>query len=403
CGTAPTLVGEVTLDIPRATRLLGAPIPENEIDRILGGLGLKKTGGEAGATSLWQVPSFRMDLQRHVDLVEEIARVYGIDNIPATHGALFSEASAADQSYDFTFKLKSQLAALGFYEAGTIKLISQAQLPDVVGCSPEPSTPFPLKNPLSDDHTIMRPSMIPALISVAERNVRMGADSLRFFETGTLFQRGADGQAVESQAIALFLSGSAAPASWHGMDNPCFDIYHLRGVLEAIVSRGLRLEPGEHPTLVLAARVFANDVQVGWAGQLAPARGREMGVASPVLVAELDLHLLEAHSLLRSTQFAELPKFPGSSRDIAMFVPASLPNGELQKFFSSLTEPLLESFQVFDVFVASAQSTDDSARKSIAYSLTYRDESRTLQATEIDEAHGRVLDALKQALPVEIR
>ncbi|MDA0813521.1 MAG: hypothetical protein O3C21_14170 [Verrucomicrobia bacterium] len=187
------------------------------------------------------------------------------------------------------------------------------------------------------------------------------------------------------------------------METPRFDIYHLRGILETLIPRGLRLELGEHPTLILAARVFADDVQVGWMGQARPARTREIGITGPALVAELDLHLLEAHSLGRSTQFTELAKFPGSTRDIAMFVPATLPNGELNQFFSSLTEPLLESFQVFDVFVASAKSTEELARKSIAYSLTYRDESRTLQATEIDEAHGRVLDALKNALPVEVR
>ena len=192
-GAPPVLTGEVTLDVPRATSLLGAQIPEPEIDRILGGLGLEKIGGTAGKSSAWRIPSFRIDLQRHVDLVEEIARVFGIDNIPAAHGAIFSEASAADQSYDFRSRLKSQLTTLGFYEAGTIKLISQAQLSDVLGCSPELPTPFPLKNPLSDDHTIMRPSMIPALFGVAERNVRMGADSLRFFEVGTLFQKGLDG------------------------------------------------------------------------------------------------------------------------------------------------------------------------------------------------------------------
>ncbi|MGK0185508.1 MAG: phenylalanyl-tRNA synthetase beta chain [Verrucomicrobiales bacterium] len=403
CGEAPVRTGEVTLDIPRAQRLLGAEIAESEIDRILTGLGLEKTAGTADISSTWRIPSYRLDLQRHVDLVEEIARVYGLDNIPASQGAIFSEASDADHTYDFTLQLKDRLTSLGFYEAGTIKLIADGQLADVVGCTPELPVPYPLKNPLSDDHTIMRSSIVPALLNVAERNVRMGANALRFFECGTVFRKSDDGSPIESQAIALLMNGPSQPASWHGMDQPSSDFFHLRGVIESIIPRGLTLTPSEHPTLMLAAKVLANGAHIGWAGQLPPARARAIGTNAPLLVAELEMALLQTHNVDRSVQFAELPKFPGSSRDIAMFVPADLPNGKLEDFFNGLNEPLLESFSVFDVFISDTPSTDASQRKSIAYSLTYRDESRTLQATEIDEAHGRVLDLLKQSLPVEIR
>lgn len=403
CGEAPVRTGQVTLDIPRAQRLLGADISETEMDQILTGLGLEKTGGTAGTSSDWKIPSFRLDLQRHVDLVEEIARVYGIENIPASQGAIFSEASSADQAYDFVQKLKNQLTATGFFEAGTIKLISDDQLADAVGSSESLPAPFPLKNPLSDDHTVMRPSIVPALLNVAERNVRMGESSLRFFECGTVFSKAADGSPIEAQAVALLMSGAAHPQSWHSMAPGNMDVFHLRGVLEFLIPDGLRLESAEHPALMLAAKVFAGEKLVGWAGQLPPARGRDIGIASPLLAAELDLALLQAHRDDRDVQFAELPKFPGSSRDIAMFVSADMPNSKLEDFFNSVKEPLLESFSVFDVFVSDSSSSEESQRKSIAYSLTYRDESRTLLATEIDDAHGRILELLKQSLPVEIR
>ena len=289
CGTAPTLSGHVTLDIPRAVALLGADIDESEIDRILTGLGLEKTDGIPGMSSDWSIPSHRLDLQRHVDLVEEIARVYGIDNIPATRGAIFPDPSPADHAYDFRLALKSRLCSIGFHEAGTIKLISDAQLDDSLGTTATLPVPIPLKNPLSDDHTTMRPSIVPALFAVAERNIRMGAETLRFFEIGTVFNQTTDGAPTEGQAIALLMSGPSRSSSWHSMENANLDFYDLRGVLENLIPCDLSLEPAEQSTLLLAAKVFVGDVHLGWAGQTKPARARKLGIDTPLLVAELDL------------------------------------------------------------------------------------------------------------------
>ena len=408
CGAAPQLSDTVTLDVPRAAGLLGADIDETEIDSILTGLGLEKTGGEPGMTSDWSIPSYRLDLQRHIDLVEEIARVYGIENIPATRNAIFPDASSADGAYDYRLGLKNHLSSLGFFEAGTIKLISTSQLDDVLGTTEAAAVPYPLKNPLSDDHTAMRPSVLPGLFAVAERNVRMGATSLRFFEAGTVFATGPGGSPIEHQALGLLTAGPVRDASWHEPDVPNQDFYDLQSVLKGLVGDDIKLEPAEHLTLVMAAKVTVATQLIGWAGQVHPARARKLDIEAPLLVAELDLDKLQAHADTRTARFAELPKFPGSARDIAMFVPADLPNGKLETFFGSLTEPLLESYRVFDVFVPnkntpSKNTLDGQARKSIAYSLTYRDESRTLHSDEVDEAHRRVLEALKQALPVEVR
>lgn len=408
CGAPPVLAGEVTLDIQGAVRLLGADIPEVAIDRILTGLGLVKAGGTGGVCSQWTIPSYRLDLRRHIDLVEEIARVHGIDNIPATRGALFADASAADHAYDFLAKTKTRLVALGFHEANTIKLVADSQLDGVLGTAAAAPRPVPLKNPLSDDHTTLRPSIVPALLAVAERNVRMGASSLRLFETGTIFSRDGGDTARENQAIALLMSGPSQPESWHSNQAAALDFYDLRAVLESLVPAGLRLQSAAHPALLLPAQVYSGDVLLGWAGQLPPALARRHDIGGALLVAELDLALLQAHGARGDVRFSELARFPGSARDIAMFVPVDLPNGSIEAFFASLTEPLLESFRVFDVFMpepndAGGRKRDVQERKSIAYSLTYRDEGRTLQSIEVDEVHGRVLEALKQALPVEVR
>ena len=401
CGEAPTLARTVALQTQKARALLGADIDDGEIDGILTRLGLEKSDSSDGSSD-WIIPSYRLDLHRHIDLVEEIARVYGIDKIPSTRGAVFPDASAADDAYDFRLQLKSHLSCLGFHEAATIKLIAEGQVTDSLGTTATETTVYPLKNPLSDDHTVMRSSILPALLAVAERNIRMGAESLRFFEAGTVFSKADDGSPVENQTLALLMAGRSTSPSWVENHPTDLDAYDLRATLEGIVGPELRLEPAEHPLLLLAAKVQASGSMLGWAGQLPPAQGRKIDLESPVLVAELDLEALQNVHSSRTERFKEMPRFPGSSRDIAMFVPADLPNAQLEDFFASLSEPLLESYRIFDVFHESSD-TQSQARKSVAYSLTYRDESGTLQSNEVDDAHGCVLEALKQALPVEIR
>ena len=191
CGAAPQLVDTVPFDVERCQRLLGVEIEEAEIDQILSGLGLKKVAG-AG----WQVPSYRLDLKRHVDLVEEVARVFNIDRIPPSFSARFSEIAKVDLEYDHRLEVSRLLAANGFYEARTIKFISESQLADDLCAPVEGRDLVRMKNPMNDDYTVMRPSVIPALLAVAERNLRMGASSLHLFEIGTVFSGDEEGESL---------------------------------------------------------------------------------------------------------------------------------------------------------------------------------------------------------------
>ena len=396
-GGPPAPPAAVPLNNDRCRRLLGAEIPDDEITAILTSLGLTKTG--AG----WQPPSYRLDLPRPVDLIEEVARVYGIARLPAAGAALFAEESAADIFYDFRMAARHTLAARGVWEAQTIKLISTAQLEESIGTNPSPVAPLPLKNPLSDDHTHMRPGVLPGLLATASRNVRMGRTSLRFFEMGTVFSRTPDNKPVEKDTVGILLSGPVNNAAWNAAAPAIADLSDLRGLIDAMCQGAqVKFKPVKSPALLIAATVQVNGKSVGLAGRLWPARERALDARHPVFVAELDTAALHK-ALTRNVKFDEMPRFPGISRDVALEVAAEVPHSKFEDFFATVKEPLIAGADLFDVFTDPTGANLPAGRKSVAWRILYRDKTRTLESAEVDTAHARVLDSLKKALPVNVR
>lgn len=397
-GTPPVRTGVVTLD-PVATRdFLGGHVEAEDQAGILTKLGLSTDG--AGN---WQVPSYRADLQRPIDLIEEIARVHGLANVPAVLRAAPAPASPQDARHDFTVAAKTRLAALGWFEARTLKLISRAQLADVPDAT---ATPVHLKNPLSEDHTTLRPSLVPGLLAVAARNRSQGAARIAFFESGTVFTMAADGSANESQVLGLLLAGAAGEESWAAPAPAPAGFADLRGIIDLLLPPGrkLKVQAVERPGCILAADLSLSKKEpLGYIAQIAPSRAREIDCPYPVFVAELDLARL--HDLVAGNppRFEELPKFPSITRDIALDVPADFPASRIDGALGNITEPLLVNWNVFDVFCDPSGARLAADRKSLAWTLVYRDPTRTLRSEEVDAAHAKVRATLAKLQGVNLR
>lgn len=402
-GEVPALTGEVTLDEDRARKLLGTPdLTGDEIHAILEKLGL----GKKAATkheSRWHIPSYRADLQRPVDLIEEIARVIGLDRVPSKMTAVAVPSDATDRAYDFAMTLRQALVNRGCFEAQTLRLIADAQLPDTLGGG----TGVAVKNPLSEDHTTLRPSIIPGLIATAALNIRQGADRLRFFELGRVFLKLPNGNSREEERLAILISGPVSPSSWHTRSPQAADIHELMGIIQNLpgLSR-VSIEPKavkESPaSFLLTSELRAGNRNLGWIAQLHPSRTRDISARHPVYVAELLLSALRQGST-GPAKFEELPRFPGMTRDVAMEVPADLPHAKVAAFFASQKEPLFIASEVFDVFTDATGQKIAKDRKSIAWTLTYRSPEKTLESAEVDAAHQRILAALEKALPATVR
>lgn len=407
-GAAPTLVRNIELDETRASNLLGIPsFTADEGHAILEKLGLIKQSATP-ATSLWQIPSYRLDLQRPVDLIEELARVIGLDRVPANFRAAFAATDTADRTYDHLMALRSALANRGFHEAQTLRLISTAQLSDTLGAIPAKgldTAAVPVKNPLSEDHTHLRPSIVPGLIATAALNIRQGAAQLRFFEAGRVFLALPKNNTREEERIAILLSGPIAPSSWHAREPQAASLYDLLGVIENLVGHAVTIEPKpieNTPGFLLTSELRNGNRNLGWIAQLHPSRARDIDARHPVYIAEL---LPSALRQLQSgpAKFEDLPRFPAISRDIALECPQDLTHAQVLAALEKAKQPLLQKIDLFDQFRDPTGQKLPTDRKSLAYTLTYRAPDRTLETAEVDTAHQTLLTTLEKALPVTLR
>ena len=399
-GELPTLTQPVTLDSAKLDQLMGDSISLEDAEAILRGLGLGKLDG-----GRWEIPSFRADLQRHIDLVEEIARVHGLDNVASRSLGAYVPSSKVDADYDADMALRRRLAAMGIFECQTIKLIADGQMADALPLRPlQDGDVIRVKSPLSEDHAVMRPSLVPGLVQSAARNVRQQAKALRLFEMGRVFRNVGGGKAIdqESDNLGILLAADAAPSAWNQIARES-DLYDIKGLIAALLPKQvIRFAPRERDGFAIACDIKAGTQNIGVFARLSPARERALDFESPVYVAELDLGKLR--KLLAGIEHVEdLPQFPGSSRDAAMEMDAIVPNADIEAVLDKLKEPLLVSYECFDVFRDPSGEKLAADRKSVAYRFTYRDAEKTLKAKEVDEAHQRILEALSSKLELSFR
>ena len=400
-GELPPPLPEVTLDQQRMLQLMDHSISLPEASLILKRLGLNSNDDEH-----WSIPSWRADLERSADLVEEIARTHGLQNIPSRTGGTAVDESPVDRDYDRLLDLKKHLVALGFYETQTIKLIAENQIRDCLPLRPlQDGDLIKVSRPLSEDHAILRPSLTPGLLAVAENNLRQGAKTLRFFEAGRQFRNVGGGKAtdLESDSLALLLGGEASPLSWNRSENRHLDLYDLKANIQALLgNRNIQFTSRDRPGFLLAGDIQLLGKPIGTFAQILPSRARELGLKSAIYLAEIDLKkvLLTRQDMF---QVEPLPQFPGSSRDIAMELPLKTTNAEIEKALAKHKDPLLVSAICFDQFHDPSGEKMPADKHSIAYSFTYRSNKGSLTQKDFDAAHEKLRSHLKNSLPATFR
>ena len=224
-GELPADPADVSLSYEKCSRVIGVAIDPKTVDEILTRFGLRKTAG-TNKSATWKIPSYRRDLQRDVDLIEEVLRAYGIDKIPGRTRGRFMPTSAADRSHDVeTLFLRDRLTGSGLSEVRTSKLISRSAMAS--------DKAVELRNPLSEDHVALRPNLISGLLDVLERNIRAGAESVSIFEIGRVF---IPPSGKEERHLGILLSGNIASASnWRSQTRRSLDLFDLKGALESVV------------------------------------------------------------------------------------------------------------------------------------------------------------------------
>jgi phenylalanyl-tRNA synthetase beta chain len=385
-----TPVRHVPLRLERVVALLGMVVPEERVNQILSALGLTQDGNG------WDVPSFRPDLTREVDLIEEIARVVGIEQVPPVTRARFVPSSETDSRYDRLMQLRRAAVGQGIFEARTLTLVSEemAKSPFAVGGL------LRVKNPLNEDQAVLRPSLVPGLLAAAGRNARGGVKAVRLFETGRVFS--SEG-VEERQRFALLLAGPARPSNWRGASVPEVDLFDLKGVLSAVLKKEVQFVPaeplGEWGILV---QIVVDGRPLGVAGQLRPSAARALDLQGNLVAAEVDLEEWGSESV-QTALYREIPRFPAVTRDIALVTPQGLSHQRVVEVLNAAKEPLLSGVELFDVFTDATGVRVPLEHKSVAYSLTYRSAERTLTADEVNAAHLRLKQRIQSELGVQTR
>jgi phenylalanyl-tRNA synthetase beta chain len=402
----PVLVAEHLADLPppvavtlrraRLTRVLGVEVADAEVARIFTALGMQVESTGEG----WRItaPSSRFDIEREEDLIEEVARIFGYDNIP-THtptGALVLAIEPEARINELA--LREQLAARGYYEAVNLSFVS-ADLLTRWGLT---DRLVPLANPLSADMAVMRPSLLPGLIEALRHNRARQQDRVRLFEVASVFAAG--DPPVETPSVAIVACGSARAEQWGEPSRP-LDFHDLKGDLDALIAWGGEpshwsvhadalpawLHPGR------AARVARDGQTVGYLGALHPQLAKALDLGADVHVLELALEPVLARRLPSAQPVS---RFPTVRRDIAVDLPEEISWSQIEQIVHTTLTTRLKQLLLFDRYSGKGV---EAGRKSLAMGLILQDASRTLTDDDADRCVREAMAALEQTCKAKLR
>jgi phenylalanyl-tRNA synthetase beta chain len=392
---------QVTLRHVKVNELLGVTIPHADNVKHLESLGLVVLH-QTNEACLFRIPSWRVDIKREVDLIEEIARLHGVDKIPSTPPRGAIGENAFDTVYDQLSEARRILSGLGLGEAQGQTLIAG----EAASLAAPAGSLVMLANPLSSDMNALRPSLLPGLLDSLRHNLNHKSGDVRLFEVGRVFTQ-VNGQTREERRVAIALTGLRNGVYWSGEERDAkLDPYDLKGLLEEFLEQfGLRgvvyTRRAESTSLFLESATVSlgGKLPLGELGQLLPALAKRYDLRDAVLLAELNLDaLLSRRNAAKS--FKALPAFPAIRRDVAMLVAEATTNELVLASVRQAKPQNLESVELFDVFRG---KNVPEGQKSMAYAFTYRHAERTLTDAEVNGAHEKLVTHFKQSLQATVR
>ncbi len=392
---APTL----DLSVSATNRLLGTAVERDEIARLLREIEFE-TAIKSDDLLTVATPSFRVDVSRPEDLMEEVARRMGYDNIPVTFPTLPAAIQPPPKLLTQRQRMRDLLAGMGFTETINYSFVHadscrRLRLPEA-----DPRCrQLAILNPLSEDQAVMRTSLIPGMLETMRRNLSYQSRNLKLYETGKIFiSEGNDRQPVEKEMLAALWSGDRIDQQWHTKPVPC-DFFDIKGAVEGVLEglhvapvRFTRLEPEQCTYLRygVAAKIMAAGNEVGLVGQVHPKVCCVYELKQDAFIFELDLARLLPH-IPETIQFTALPKYPPTARDTTLILDEAIEAAEMLSLVDQMDESLVEEVRLFDVFQGAPITA---GRKSVSLRIVYRSGEKTLEDEEVNRLHKRITDRL---------
>lgn len=394
--------------IPRFCAMMGADVPRADIEDILERLGCEVE--DDGSNTLHVIaPTWRPDLEREIDLYEEVLRLYGMEKVPATLPGGRDRIPVKTPTQRIVEKLNRVLPACGLNETMTYSFAEPGELERLRMSEEGLGEPVELINPINAEQSQMRRSIIPGLLRSIAYNQSHGVENIQLYEVGRVFFGHAGHQLPrEAQRLAGVLAGSMAEKSWNTNPAP-FDFFDGKGVLESIARelalpkvrfRVLEGPEAGHLQPGRAAEMLSGGTVIGWVGELHPLAVDAYDAKGPVVAFELDIDAL-VKSARPARDFVDIPEFPPVSVDVAFIVDEDVTNEKLMQRMHSAGGKLLSSIRLFDVY--RDEKRLGAGKKSMAYSLEYRAADRTLTGEEVEKAHSKLIKKVCGGLGAEIR
>lgn len=394
---------ELGLRLERVRRVVGKAIDIEEAITTLEALGCSVSEGEEDGVLRVTVPTFRPDLEREIDLVEEVVRVHGLNRLPATLPRRSEGRGGLNSPQRRVRETEDALRSSGLTEVITYTFGSE-EWPNMLRLSADDArrNGVRLSNPLSSEQAVMRSTLLPGLLLSAAHNVSVREESIHIYEAGDVFRRGTDGY-EERMHLALLLYGPWGEESW-AREQDEIDYFLGRGLIERVMGVfGVDAEyvPAEEPFLHpgKSAQMLVDGEPVGWLGEVHPLVLQEFELHEGAVAAELNLHMLQCLAG-GIAMYEDLVNHPAVEQDIALVVDRSLPATDLLSAVRLCGGELLRGAKVFDVYEGHQVPE---GKKSLALRLVFRSEERTLSEAEVNEARDAMLQRLGAEVGAELR
>lgn len=413
----PIVRAPVPMKTKAAVGLLGVDLTSTQCGSYLERLGI--TVGrqdDADETLVCTPPSWRWDLDRDVDMIEEVARVHGFQNIPLSTPTYVAATDKTREDRNQLRGVAGLMNATGFTEIITMSFGTEESAGEFIGKRADAGA-LPLLNPLTEDYAVMRTSLIPGLISALKRNINFRSEDLSLYEIGMTFHPVAGEELpLEELRLAAIATGSRYPESWHFhrghvdiygkvQKDPETDFYDMKGALENVLeglgvseatfvpSKIEFLHPGK------SADVIVGDQVIGFVGELSPKKTRDHDFTGKVLIFEILLEPLLIQTR-KERVFRPIPRYPYVERDLSLVVERNCSGDQIKHLISRLGHDIIASVVLFDLY--RGESIPD-GYQSVAFRIRYQSEDRTLTDEEVQEVHSRVVEAVTSELGAALR
>ncbi|MCH9627359.1 MAG: Phenylalanine--tRNA ligase beta subunit [Chlamydiales bacterium] len=381
----------------RVNQILGTQLSRGEMETIFQRLGLNMISTHEDKITV-EVPTYRHDLHEEIDLVEEVARLYGYKNIHKRARALYRTGNLTHSpAYLLEKKVRKELIGQGLQELLTCDLISPEQAALVApDCMPSRSL-IPILNPSSHAQSVLRPSLLPGLLATVKTNLDHSIHSLSGFEIGRLHFKMKE-RYYEPAVASIVLTGEQGEPHWENKTNGV-DFFDLKGIVENLLAsfhcETVTFQPSSYANFHPGrqASIRAGEIEIGIMGEVHPETLKRADLTQPVYFAELNLEDLK-RAERKNTEMIPLPHYPASSRDWTVTLDERRPIGHLLDQIKIIPSKLLESVLLLDVYRGEALGSD---RKNATLRFTYRDRNKTLSLDAVEKEHNRIIQQLKES------